>query len=89
MSDHKFKINRTIKEEDIPPQQLYRESKYEPIANSCKTLEVDEGIEVSIDKPSQYQGIVNLLKKRMPGRHFHVTTRNLKHGLKVYIIRKS
>lgn len=89
MSDHSFKINRSITEDDIPKQRHYKESKYEPIAKSCKTLEVDEGIEVDIDSPSQYQGIVKLLKKRMPRRHFHVTTRNLSHGHKVYIIRKS
>lgn len=84
-----FNIKGSVTEDDVPPQGEHRRSIYDPVAKSAKTLEIDEGIEIEVEKEHATQQIRRILKKRLPRRYFKVTGRRRPHGYRVYIIRKS
>lgn len=83
-----FRIEHSIKEEDIPPAGTFKKSKYQPILTACKTLEKEEGIKVSVHAPHVVQVVRKLLKNRHRNHHYTVTGRQEKDGHKLYIVRK-
>lgn len=83
-----FEITRTITEDDIPLQNTHKRSKYDPILKSCKTLEVDEGIEVAIEKKGTASTVRKLLTNRHQHRFYEVCHRSRPEGLFMYIVRK-
>ena len=86
MSD--FQIKRSITEKDIPPQGGHKETKWQGILDSMKTLEKEEGIEVKVPYPSVVTQIKQLARKRIPGMTFEIIGRSKADGHHIYIIRK-
>jgi hypothetical protein len=85
MSD--FEIKRTITEKDIPPKKGRRGTKYQPLLDSMKTLEVDEGIEVKVSSNRVVYQLKRLAKTHHKNRHYEITGRTKTKGHFIYIIR--
>lgn len=86
MSD--FQIERSITKEDIPPSHQHKKSKYDPIYNSCKTLEKGEGIQVAVEKSHVVSVLGKGLQSRHPRRRYSIKGRSRPNGYRIYIIRE-
>lgn len=86
MSD--YKINKSITENDIPKREP-RASKYDGVYRSCGTLEIGEGIHVTVHVTNVATNWRKALKKRHPNRHYSITQRRKgETTYDIYIIRK-